>query len=187
MVTGIFLFLSISKQWELKPGTFIYKFWLNQPPIYLDVYFFNWTNPEEFTNHSSTPKFQEVGPYRFQELPQKTNVTFHDNNSTVGYRKQSRYIFLPEQSRGKMSDVITSPNVVALAASNQARSFNILKLKGVEMSLAFFGQQIHLTKTASELLFEGYEDAMISVASEIGKIMGFDVPFDNRYGWFYQV
>lgn len=167
----------------------MYKFWLDPPqPLYLDIYFFNWTNPEEFTNHSSTPKFQEVGPYRFQEFPQKTNVTFHDNNSTVGYRKQSRYIFIPELSRGKMTDILTTPNVVALAASNQARSFNILKVKGVELSLAFFGQQIYVTKTVSELLFEGYEDSMVGVAIEIAKIMGIDMPFnDNRFGWFYEV
>lgn len=176
------------KQWALKPGTLIHKFWLDPPqPLYLDVYFFNWTNPEEFLNHETKPIFQEIGPYRFQEFPQKVNVTYNDNNSTVSYRKQSRYIFIPEQSRGKMTDVITSVNVVALAASNQARSFNILKVKGVELSLAFFGQQIYLTKTASELLFEGYEDSIITVAKEIAKIMGIDVPFDgNRFGWFYQ-
>ncbi|KAL7050562.1 hypothetical protein ACKWTF_004125 [Chironomus riparius] len=176
------------KQWELKPGRLMYKFWQNPPqPLYLDIYFFNWTNPEEFTNNSSTPKFQEVGPYRFQEFPQKTNITFHENNSTVGYRKQSRYIFIPEQSRGKMTDILTTPNVVALAASNQARSFNILKVKGVELSLAFFGQKISVTKTASELLFEGYEDSMVGVALEIAKIMGINMPFnDNRFGWFYE-
>lgn len=52
------------------------------------------------------------------------------------------------------------------------------------MSLKFFGQQIHLTKTADELLFKGYEDPIINVAREIAKIMGIDVPFD-RFGWFY--
>lgn len=167
----------------------MYKFWLEPPtPLYLDVYFFNWTNPEELQNHSTKPIFEEVGPYRFREIPQKINLTFHDSNSTVSYKKQSRYIFIPEQSRGKLTDMITSVNVVALAASNQARSFNILKVKGVELSLAFFGQKIYLTKTASELLFEGYEDSIITVAKEIAKIMGIDVPFDgNRFGWFYQV
>lgn len=83
-------------------------------------------------------------------------------------------------------DLITSVNVVALSAANQARSWNILKVKGVELSLAFFGQQIHLTKTADELLFKGYEDPIINVAREIAKVMGIDVPFD-RFGWFYMV
>ena len=116
----------------------------------------------------------------------KVNVTYHDD-STVSYKKMHRYNFVPEQSRGKLSDVITTPNAVALCVSNQAKTFNIFKLKGVEMSLAFFGQEIHVTKTLSELLFEGYEDSMVAVASEIGKIMGYDVPFENRYGWMHKV
>jgi hypothetical protein len=57
---------------------------------------------------------------------------------------------------------------------------------GVEISLAFFDQQIHLSKTADELLFKGYDDPIISFAKEIAKMMGIDVPFD-RFGWFYMV
>jgi hypothetical protein len=165
----------------------MYKYWLEQPPVKLNCYFFNWTNPEEFLNHSSTPKFEEVGPYSFLEYPRKSNVTFHDNNSTVTYRKQSKFMFDPEQSYGKPTDIITSPNLLSLAASKQAQSFNILKIKGIELGLTFFDQKFHVTKTASELLFEGYEDSMISIASEIVKMMDMEVPFDDRYGWFYKV
>lgn len=114
---------------QLRPGTVISKFWNEPPqPLYLDVYFFNWTNPHEFYNKSIKPSFTEIGPYRFQEYPQKVNVSFHDQNSTVSYKKQSRYIFLPEQSSGHLDDLITSVNVVALSAANQARSWNILKV-----------------------------------------------------------
>jgi scavenger receptor class B, member 1 len=112
----------------LKPGTIIYKFWSTPPqPLYIDIYFFNWTNPHEFNDNSKKPIFSEIGPYRFQEFPAKANVTFHDN-ATVSYRKQSRYIFLPEQSKGQLSDIITSVNVVALSSANQARSWNIFKV-----------------------------------------------------------
>ena len=55
------------------------------------------------------------------------------------------------------------------------------------MSLAFYGQKIHITKTASQWLFEGYEDPIISVAKEIASFLGIPaIPFD-RFGWFYQV
>lgn len=94
-----------------------HKFWSEPPqPIYMDIYLFNWTNPEEFTNKSVNPKFEEIGPYRFQEIPQKVNVTWHDHNATVSYRKQSRYFFVPEQSKGRLNDVITSVNVIALVS-----------------------------------------------------------------------
>ncbi|KAG5676732.1 hypothetical protein PVAND_006541 [Polypedilum vanderplanki] len=193
MLTGSLLILFwpntwsylLAKQWQIKPGTLLFKIWSDPPqPIYLDVYFFNWTNPHEFQNQSIKPKFNEVGPYRFQEYPQKVNVTYHDQNDTISYRKQSRFIFLPDESKGQLSDMITSINVVALSSANQARSWNIFKVKGVELSLSFFDQQIHLTKTASELLFEGYDDPIINVAKEIAKIMGITVPFD-RFGYFY--
>lgn len=184
-----------------------HKFWSEPPqPIYMDIYLFNWTNPHEFTNKSVKPNFVEIGPFRFQEHPQKVNVTWHDANSTVSYRKQSRYHFIPEQSNGRLDDVITSVNVIALVSSSfaciwssqlrrcfsqssavQARSWNILKVKGVEFSLALYGQKLHITKTASEWLFEGYDDPIITVAKDIASILGVgDIPFD-RFGWFYQV
>jgi hypothetical protein len=154
--------------------------------MHFSVYFFNWTNPEDFTNHSIKPRFEEVGPYRCEMFIRKVNLTFHDN-STVSYKKLHSYKFLPDQSGGKMTDIITTPNVIALSVVNQARGFNIIKIKGIEMGLALFGQKIHVSKPASELLFDGYEDSLISLASEIGKIMGYDVPFKKRYGWTYKV
>jgi hypothetical protein len=69
----------------------------------------------------------------------------------------------------------------------QARSWNILKIKGIELSLAFYGQKLHVTKNASQWLFEGYEDPIINVAKEIASFLGVgDIPFD-RFGWFYKV
>lgn len=84
----------------------------------MDIYLFNWTNPHEFTNKSVKPKFDEIGPFRFQEFPQKVNVTWHNANSTVSYRKQSRYHFMPDQSNGRLDDVITSVNVIALVSNS---------------------------------------------------------------------
>jgi scavenger receptor class B, member 1 len=55
------------------------------------------------------------------------------------------------------------------------------------MSLSFFGQKVHLTKTAGEWLFEGYEDPIIGVAKEIASVLDIgDIPFD-KFGWFYSV
>jgi hypothetical protein len=59
---------------------------------------------------------KEIGPFRFQEIPQKVNVRWHNDNDTVSYRKQSQYIFISEQSRGRLDDMITSVNVIALVS-----------------------------------------------------------------------
>lgn len=64
---------------------------------------------------------------------------------------------------------------------------NLFKLKGIEIALALYGQKLHVTKTANQWLFEGYEDPIIDVAKGIASILGVgDVPFD-RFGWFYMV
>jgi scavenger receptor class B protein 1 len=47
-----------------------------------------------------------------------------------------------------------------------------------------YKQNFSVTKTAAELMFEGYEDDMITMAKSFGS-MG-QVPFD-RVGWFYKV
>lgn len=60
-------------------------------------------------------------------------------------------------------------------------------MKGVEMSLSFYGQKLHNTKTADEWLFTGYNDPIISIARDMASLLGMgDIPFD-RFGWFYQV
>lgn len=54
------------------------------------------------------------------------------------------------------------------------------------MGLSIYNQQIHVTKPARELLFEGYEDDMVSLAKQLPFLAGEEVPFD-RVGWFYMV
>lgn len=109
-----YLIFDISQQLVLKPGSKSYGFWTEPPqPLYLDIYLWNWTNPHDIRNKSIKPNFVQIGPFRFQEYPSKTNVNFHDN-ATVSYRKSSKYFFVPEDSKGQLDDVITSLNVISL-------------------------------------------------------------------------
>ena len=47
-------------------------------------------------------------------------------------------------------------------------------------------QKFHVTKNASEWLFDGYEDQMINLAKDNPFLNAGDIPFD-RFGWFYMV
>lgn len=50
-----------------------------------------------------------------------------------------------------------------------------------------YSQEVHVTKTAGELLFEGYQDDMIDMAIEMAATdKSIFVPYD-RFGWFYGV
>lgn len=83
-------------------------------PMTLDIYLYNWTNPEEFLNFTTKPNLVELGPYVFVEKPDKENITWHPENSTVSYMRKSRFYFDEEKSKGSLDDVITSLNVVPL-------------------------------------------------------------------------
>lgn len=66
--------------------------------------------------------------------------------------------------------------------------WNYAKQKTVSLGLSLYEQKVFITKTAGELLFEGYQDDMIDIAREMPVIDGeaIEVPYD-RFGWFYKV
>lgn len=74
---------------------------------------FNWTNPDQIRNVSVKPEFEEVGPYRFKEIKEKINTTWH-LNKTISYKTRRLYYFDKENSVRNLSDVLTIINVVPL-------------------------------------------------------------------------
>ncbi|CAO1409251.1 unnamed protein product [Diamesa tonsa] len=173
------------KELKLTPEARSYQEW-KQPsvPLYMDIYFFNWTNPEDLSNNMTKPIMKELGPYRFREKPEKINITFNDN-STVSYKTMSTFFFDDEGSNGTLDDIITTINVVSVGAAAKARDWPYIKQKTVSMGLTVYEQEIHVTKSARELLFEGYEDNMVLMAKENPIFDTGEIPFD-RIGWFYK-
>lgn len=55
----------LNNEMKLKPGSVSFTQW-QKPKIdlFMDIYLFNWTNPESFLDHSTKPILQELGPYR---------------------------------------------------------------------------------------------------------------------------
>ena len=146
----------------------------------MDIYLFNWTNPGDIKDLSTKPNFQQLGPFRFREYPDKTNIKFDDNHFVISYRKLSFYYFEAENSNGSLSDLCTTVNMVAIGAGNYAKNDGYFKQKfAVSGALATFNQKLHVTKTIAELLFDGYEDGMIKLST----IFNNDTPFD-KVGFF---
>lgn len=176
----------MGKEIALRPNSRVYESWKVPPlDLNLDIYFFNWTNPDDFRNLSTKPILQQLGPYRFKEKPDKVDIVWHPENYTVSYRKKSDFYFDAENSNGSLDDEITILNAVALSASATAKHWDILKRNMVDISLKIYNQPMAITKTADEFLFTGYQDDMIDVA-RAAPIFGDEVqvPFD-RFGWFY--
>jgi scavenger receptor class B, member 1 len=140
----------------------------------MDIYLFNWTNPDEIKNKSSKPNFHELGPYRFREFPDKMNVTFNDNNATVSYRKFSHFFFDPEGSNGSLSDLCTTVNMVAIGAGKRVPNSGFIERIAITSLLSSHKQKLHVTKPVQELLFDGYQDGMVKIANKF-----VDTPYDR--------
>lgn len=105
------------------PDSRAYKAWhKNEPPLIMDVFLFNWTNPESIRDEGVKPKFEEVGPWRFKEVKEKINVTFNENG-TVTYRQMRHYFFSEEDSPRKLSEMVTTINAVALVRNSATSRF----------------------------------------------------------------
>lgn len=100
----------------MEPQSRSYHVWKKSPmALNFDIYLYNWTNPCNFTTTDfRKPIVQEIGPFRFKEMPEKFNIRWHPKNSTVSYQKRSQYHFDSEGSRASLDTQITALNVVAL-------------------------------------------------------------------------
>lgn len=60
-----------------------YTMWEETPiPMFIEVYFFNWTNAAEFQQRPQevVPEFAELGPYIFRYSPSHQVINFCMNN-----------------------------------------------------------------------------------------------------------
>lgn len=109
-------------------GTEAFKAWQKpKTPITMDIYFFNWTNPEDIHDPDIKPRFEELGPYRFKQMKEKTNITWHNENRTISYQYLKYFYFDEENSPRNHSDVITTINMVALVWATVRFEFRSLR------------------------------------------------------------
>lgn len=83
-----------------------------------------------------------------------------------------------EGSNGTLDDVINTVNLVTLATAGVAENFNPFIQMGVTAALS--SQTIHVTKTARELLFDGYQDGLLT----LGNLFGNSVANFDSVGFF---
>ena len=77
---GQFIQLMINQSLVMSPTSDLYKLW-QDPPVQpeLRVYLFNLTNIDDWMNGSVEKlHVEEVGPYVYQEIWTKKNITFHE-------------------------------------------------------------------------------------------------------------
>ncbi|KAF7273084.1 hypothetical protein GWI33_014178 [Rhynchophorus ferrugineus] len=188
ITTGLFIFVYLESIYEhilnealkFTPTSDTYKAWrTNDPPLDLDLYLFNWTNPEDITNPNIKPHFEEVGPYRVKEVKEKTNITWHDNG-TISYGFKKLYFYDPKNSiRIMEDDVVTTINTVPLTVAYQARNFSTFIKALISISMGSISR-LYVRKTSKEILFDGYEDSILNLLSNIPLLK-----VQRKFGIFY--
>ncbi|XP_046808242.1 protein croquemort-like [Lucilia cuprina] len=187
--SNIFVNRFIDSYLVLRPGNQIVDMWLSPDVnVTIDIYFFNWTNSEDFYKTKVKPKVEEVGPYSFLEMPKKEIFQWHPENNTVDYGKRHLYYFDENKSKRPLEDKLVTLNGLLVAAASKTRYWNYVKRTVVDMALRLYQNGIVWKHTAEEFFFKGFEDNIVNLLSifpsSFRSSMGIFVPWD-RIGFIY--
>ncbi|KAK4317176.1 hypothetical protein Pmani_011727 [Petrolisthes manimaculis] len=179
-------------QLQLVPGGRAFDMWRTTPvPLFLSFYFFNLTNPKEFEN-GAVPLLEEIGPYCYREYHEKQNLTFYPNY-TVSFYQERWWIWDEDRSGNRtQQDELIILNTVPVSAAWSVRHNNAL-LSGLSAFLDQVEEQLTLTTTVGELIFEGVEDPLLTwMANNFNNtfLPNLDLPPGltdyDKFGWFYK-
>ncbi|XP_037795050.1 scavenger receptor class B member 1-like [Penaeus monodon] len=189
----------LQSQMQVTEGSRAYDIWRLTPvPLFLRLYFFNLTNPDEFAK-GAKPIVQQVGPYCYREYHEKQNLTFHPNYTVTFF--QQRWWHWDQEMSGNNTrdDVITIVNAVPISAAWSVRSLKPA-LSSLNSMFNLLGEQLIVRATAGEIIFDGFQDPLLdwmqeNMVAENGTLHNITdlLPIPpgltdyDRFGWFYGV
>ncbi|XP_067231943.1 lysosome membrane protein 2c [Chanodichthys erythropterus] len=181
VVSQVFLKLlnnRIKEQVVLENGTEAFSVWQNPPPpVYMQFYFFNLTNPEEVLN-GDKPSVIEIGPYTYREYRPKEDVKFMDNGTRVQAVNPKTYVFEPNMSRGSEDDLVRTVNIPAVTVMEKYKdTFLVSRIISDLMKSLSVG--VFKTFSVGDLLW-GYEDPLLK------EFKVFEPALDDHFGLFYK-
>ncbi|GJQ71461.1 hypothetical protein Trydic_g11185 [Trypoxylus dichotomus] len=163
-----------------------FDLWRKNPmPLYLEFYIFNWTNPTDIYNPDIKPHFEEIGPFVFEETKEKVNITWNDNN-TITFNHLRYWYFDESRSCANLSTKVTTINSVAVFAAAVVEDWIYVLRKGFDISISALSTKVEKVTTVGELLFYGYEDALINLAHKMPQMKALRIPNYDKFGWFYE-
>ncbi|RWS03199.1 Protein croquemort-like protein, partial [Dinothrombium tinctorium] len=164
--------------------------WLRIPfPITNHLYLFNISNIEAVKEMKEKPQLKQIGPFVYSENRHKVNISWYSGTErtktggdTVEYEQVKRFHFHPELSNGTLNDSIYHLNVALISAGDHIRQQGGSDVEYFLLNsfVKMTGSVLYPHHTAGELLFNGYEDPLITFARKFH----FNVPYD-KFGWFY--
>lgn len=152
---------------QMVSHSLLFSIWKKLPVnVYLYVYIFNITNPEEFLSGKEKLKIQEIGPYVYQEFLENSNITFNDNG-TMSYIPRRTVTYVPEMSVGNPEkDIVNVPNVPFLGVLSALHDAGFFVNYPIVQLANAMGAKSILNISVYDYLW-GYEDSMVTLVSGI--------------------
>lgn len=166
----------------------------------LQIWVLSIENEEDVVKNGSFPRFAQKGPYTFIEKQHKVKVDFLWNNTRATYRNKHFYWFDANNSCANCSldDRVTIPNIIFQKLVDIALSGGYLVKEAIEIVLRAEKRETpFITVTVGEMLFDGYDDPLISavcskdiirplcdaagISSKIGYMYGRNGTDDGEY------
>uniref|UniRef100_A0A4W4HF65 Scavenger receptor class B, member 2a n=1 Tax=Electrophorus electricus TaxID=8005 RepID=A0A4W4HF65_ELEEL len=171
----------IKKEITLAENSRVLDGWINPPPpVYMQYFFFNITNPEEFFTGRAKPHVTEMGPYTYREYRPRENVTYLENGTKVFATNPKSFVFLPEMSVGDPEvDLVTTINIPVVAVMNEVHSYSFFIRSLISMWIKSMGVDLFMTRTVHEILW-GFKDPLMS------KLHNMKPDVDEIFGLMYK-
>ncbi|KAF4099000.1 lysosome membrane protein 2c [Onychostoma macrolepis] len=168
---------TIKEQVVLENGTEAFSVFQNPPPpVYMQFYFFNLTNPAEVLN-GDRPAVLQIGPYTYREYRPKEEVKFLDNGTRVEAFNPKTYVFQPNMSRGSEDDIVRTVDIPVVTVMEKFKDTFSVKRIISDLMIAN-GIGIFRTFRVGDLLW-GYEDPLLKIIKHV-------VEMDDHFGLFYK-
>ncbi|KAI7796263.1 lysosome membrane protein 2c [Triplophysa rosa] len=167
----------VKQEIVLVNGTEAFSVWQNPPPpVYMQFYLFNLTNPAEVLD-GAKPSVVQIGPYTYREYRSMEEVKVLENGTKVAAINPKTYVFVPNMSRGSEDDLVRTANIPAVTVMEKFQDHSVIGRLIADlmrsMSVGVFG-----TFRVGDLLW-GYEDPLL-------KALKLLVPLDDHFGLFYK-
>ena len=176
LVIGIFiasintmaLDLILQNAMVLSPFSQSYPMWKDLPvPLKANFYLWQVDNPGEVQNNGAKPKMSQKGPFSFLEYHHKFEEVWNSNNGTVTYKQKKFWI----HQSGDLEENVTVLNIPYASMGAQVGLLPPLERSMVAFGLVFLKKEdLFVTKTAREILFDGYKDPLLGKYSNFGAL-----------------
>ncbi|TKS78435.1 Lysosome membrane protein 2 85 kDa lysosomal membrane sialoglycoprotein [Collichthys lucidus] len=152
----------LKKEITLTEKSQVFESWKNPPPpVYMEYYFFNVTNPEVFLA-GGRAAVKQIGPYTYREYRPRENVTFLENGTKLYALNPKTFVFVPEKSAGDPTvDIIRTVNIPYVAVMNEMSSYSFFLRTVISMYMNSLGAEVFMARTVHEVLW-GFKDPILT-------------------------